>query len=143
MKLSLATKPKVLARQPLGQVVDSVISGLFALEARVGRPAWLATLTGAHQSGEAQGERLREVLDRDRALVSAGPPVEALKPTATAATAAVSRAVDEEPIRTRTMARLLAAQGHRARALAIYDALLTTESDASLRAEAELLRAQP
>jgi hypothetical protein len=49
--------------------------------------------------------------------------------------------VYEEPIRTRSMARLLAGQGHRARALAIYDALLAADaSDASLRAEADALR---
>jgi hypothetical protein len=49
--------------------------------------------------------------------------------------------VYEEPIRTRSMARLLAGQGHRARALAIYDALLAVDaSDASLRAEADALR---
>jgi len=48
---------------------------------------------------------------------------------------------DEEPIRTRSMARLLAGQGHRARALKIYEALLAADSsDESLRAEAEALR---
>jgi hypothetical protein len=49
-----------------------------------------------------------------------------------------------EPIRTRTMARLLASQGHRGRALSIYDDLLAANgSDATLRAEAEALRGQP
>jgi hypothetical protein len=48
---------------------------------------------------------------------------------------------DEEPIRTRSMARLLAGQGHRKRALKIYDALLAIDgSDESLRAEADALR---
>jgi hypothetical protein len=48
---------------------------------------------------------------------------------------------DEEPIRTRSMARLLASQGHRNRALKIYDALLAANGgDAELRAEAEALR---
>ena len=48
-----------------------------------------------------------------------------------------------EPIRTRTMARLLAAQGHRGRALSIYDDLLAKNgADASLREEAEALRSQ-
>lgn len=47
----------------------------------------------------------------------------------------------EEPIRTRSMARLLAGQGHRARALKIYDALLAADaSDEALRAEADALR---
>lgn len=48
-----------------------------------------------------------------------------------------------EPIRTRTMARLLASQGHRTRALSIYDELIAADaSDASLRDEAEALRRQ-
>lgn len=46
-----------------------------------------------------------------------------------------------EPIRTRTMARLLGKQGYRDRALSIYDFLLSaTPEDASLRAEAAILR---
>lgn len=48
-----------------------------------------------------------------------------------------------EPIRTRTMAILLASQGHRRRALSIYEELLAKEpEDAILRAEVEALRAQ-
>jgi hypothetical protein len=48
----------------------------------------------------------------------------------------------QEPICTRSMARLLAGQGHRDRALAIYDVLLKQNAtDASLRAEADALRA--
>ncbi len=48
---------------------------------------------------------------------------------------------DEEPICTRSMARLLAGQGHRDRALRIYDTLLAADgSDESLRAEADALR---
>lgn len=47
----------------------------------------------------------------------------------------------QEPIRTRTMARLLGKQGYRDRALSIYDCLLAeTPDDASLRDEAEILR---
>jgi hypothetical protein len=47
----------------------------------------------------------------------------------------------QEPICTRSMARLLAGQGHRDRALAIYEVLLRTDAaDASLRAEADALR---
>jgi hypothetical protein len=48
---------------------------------------------------------------------------------------------DEEPICTRSMARLLAGQGHRARALKIYEVLLAADgSDEALRAEADALR---
>lgn len=47
----------------------------------------------------------------------------------------------EEPIRTRSMARLLAAQGHRERACAIYDELLKKiPTDAQLQSEAESVR---
>lgn len=47
----------------------------------------------------------------------------------------------KEPIRTRTMAKLLASQGHRERALSIYDHLLRNDaSDESLLAEADALR---
>jgi hypothetical protein len=46
-----------------------------------------------------------------------------------------------DPIRTLTMARLLASQGYRKRALSIYDELLARDpNDAKLQAEAERLR---
>jgi hypothetical protein len=49
-----------------------------------------------------------------------------------------------EPIRTRTMARLLAGHGYKARALSIYDELLARRPDDSdLRAEADTLRRGP
>lgn len=49
-----------------------------------------------------------------------------------------------EPIRTRSMARLLAAQGHLERALEVYEALLREQPhDISLRHEAAALRADP
>jgi hypothetical protein len=68
------------------------------------------------------------------------PPVAAAVPRAPEAPSDVVSAADE-PIRTRSMARLLASQGHPARALAIYDWLLAANaSDDSLRAEAEALR---
>jgi hypothetical protein len=51
------------------------------------------------------------------------------------------RTFSEEPIRTRSMARLLAAQGHRERACAIYEELLQkVPSDAQLRGEAEAVK---
>lgn len=50
---------------------------------------------------------------------------------------------DAEPIRTRTMARLLAKQGYYRRALAIYDQLLRGRpDDAELRVEADEVRSQ-
>jgi hypothetical protein len=52
-----------------------------------------------------------------------------------------TRTFVEEPIRTRSMARLLAAQGHKERALAIYAELIESQSDTdALRAEAETVR---
>jgi hypothetical protein len=55
--------------------------------------------------------------------------------------APTARTFIEEPIRTRSMARLLAAQGHRDRACAIYDELLEKiPSDAQLQSEAESVR---
>jgi hypothetical protein len=49
--------------------------------------------------------------------------------------------LSREPIQTRTMARLLAGHGYRARALSIYDELLRKNPDQpELRAEAEALR---
>jgi hypothetical protein len=54
---------------------------------------------------------------------------------------ASTQTFEQEPIRTRSMARLLASQGHRERALAIYEELLARDStDARLQAEAEAVR---
>jgi hypothetical protein len=79
--------------------------------------------------------------------VAAAPVPVPEKPAAVAVAASASEAgsdddtSNEEPIRTRSMARLLAGQGHKKRALAIYDALLKADAgDASLRAEADALR---
>lgn len=47
----------------------------------------------------------------------------------------------DEPIRTRSMARLLASQGQHDRALAIYEALVAVDNaDPALRAELEAVR---
>jgi hypothetical protein len=66
---------------------------------------------------------------------------------ASAASAAPAAAVSgseesaPDPIRTLTMARLLAVQGYRKRALSIYDELLARDaSDTNLRTEADRLR---
>lgn len=147
-KHSHAAKHK--ARALLGQAVGGVLSApIAALEARIARNPWIAALNSIHGPSAAQAGRLREVLDRDRALLAAQPvePVElpappVLSQAALPLPAAANTPLScEEPIRTRTMARLLAAQGHPARALAIYEYLLVQgNGDASLRAEAEQLR---
>jgi hypothetical protein len=134
---------------------------LSQLGERLGLPA-------AHAPGL---QRMREVIERDRALVAASPErsvaltaveavvsappsevplvdpsdaVPAAPAPAPASAAERCEAVPEggEPIRTRTMAKLLARQGYRLRALAIYEHLLArTPDDAALRAEADQLRA--
>jgi hypothetical protein len=158
-------KSKSFVRHPLGDALDGMISGLVALEARVNLTPLVATLSGARAQAAAQTTRLREVLDRDRALVAAGAPqrVTNAAPVAEAAIAQAEPSAPEprpelepaktnastpsvtctEPIRTRTMARLLGAQGHKERALSIYDLLCANDDDPELRAEAERLRAQP
>jgi hypothetical protein len=61
--------------------------------------------------------------------------------SATAPIEATTRTFIEEPIRTRTMARLLAAQGHRERALLIYEELLAQNSaDSAMQEEADAVR---
>ena len=110
-------------------------------------------------------DRMREVLERDRALRTAAPP----EATSSAAVhrmreilehdRALRQAVPDddvdlgpqtspelpacdEVVRTRTMAKLLAAQGHRDRALSIYRYLIALDgSDASLRVELAELEA--
>lgn len=69
--------------------------------------------------------------------VVSAPPAPAVVEPALART----RTFIEEPIRTRSMARLLAAQGHRERALAIYEELLAQDgSDQALRDELAAVR---
>jgi len=73
------------------------------------------------------------------ATPAAAPP-EPAKP-GSAARSATTRTFEEEPIRTRSMAQLLAAQGHRERALAIYEELIAQDStDRTLEREAAALR---
>ena len=167
-------KLRARTRAALGQLVGDVLSAqLGALESRLSQRGWLVR-PGA---GSDAGGRLREVLDRDRALLAAQPDSallddrEELAPAAQApAPVETSSALAEpspapvrseapapvltpedgaedtsrEPIRTRTMAKLLAAQGYHARALAIYQVLLAeSPGDAELQAEIERLRAQP
>jgi hypothetical protein len=128
---------------------DALASALGAVEARV---LGAATASSRGRS-DRQVERMREVLERDRALASAAvpdPPAPAPSPgpesAATvpppAAGAPVAEAPEcDEPIRTRSMARLLASQGYPERALAIYAYLLAKDAtDPTLEAEAAALR---
>jgi len=163
----------------LRQAVGHALTGsLGALGERLQGNAWFAR----DESFQAPHvNRLREVLDRDRALIAANPELNEPEPRALAASPAVLAASPavlaaapavpssarplpppagsakpplpvaaastatpgcQEPIRTRTMARLLAGQGHPERALSIYDYLLARPgADESLRAEADALRA--
>lgn len=166
-------------RAALGQLVGDVLAvPLDALETRLSRGGWLS---GRYGASSASTGRLREVLDRDRALIAAQPTL--AQPTGLEHVAtlveepAAAKSVNEsmaapalkqdsaapaqlppiavvlrpeegaeqvtvEPIRTRTMARLLAAQGYRARALAIYQALhAECPGDVELRTEIERLQA--
>jgi hypothetical protein len=129
------------------------------------RKRLLTALGGKGTPAERNTDRLRDVLGRDRALAvgaraepgrgrpASAPPALTVVPApapATPSTAELAAAltaeerpqrVKHEPIRTRTMARLLAAQGYRQRALAIYEELLAEAgADDALRAEAEALR---
>jgi len=134
---------------------DALASALGAVEARV-----LGAATGSSRGrSDRQVERMREVLERDRALASAALPDPAPAPSpgpepaatvpAPAAAAPMAEAPSttpvvpecDEPIRTRSMARLLASQGYPERALAIYAYLLAKDAtDPTLEAEAAALR---
>lgn len=157
---------------PLRTKVSGVLSGsLELLGERLNPTGWFSR--GNAGEPKVTVSRLREVLDRDRALIAANPELNELATAPATATAtapapkpvaepAVPRApalappktiadmvvaaprvvVCNEPIRTRTMARLLASQGHPERALSIYDFLLASPgADPALRAEADALRA--
>lgn len=126
---------------------DVLSAPLGALETQLARNGWIVPRRGAASASES---RLREVLDRDRALIAAqpalAPAVPAPVPTSTSTPVPVAGdadnlpALEPEPIRTRTMARLLAAQGYRERALAMYRTLLAASpSDAELQHELERL----
>jgi hypothetical protein len=75
------------------------------------------------------------------AVIVPEPAQPAPRAAAVVAIVATTRTFEEEPIRTRSMAQLLAAQGHRERALAIYEELIGRNSaDRSLEREAASLR---
>jgi hypothetical protein len=126
------------ARSQLESAVGEVLAG--SLEVLGER--WFAEGAGSPRAS-APVQRMRNVIEMDRVeTVRAQSPSavseKALEPdTSERAEATVAT----EPIRTRTMARLLAAQGYRKRALAMYDELLAAkQDDAELRDEAERLR---
>jgi hypothetical protein len=152
----LRARAEPLAATPLGESAGEVLSdALTLLEARVrgarrsvsslARPGTSFELNPADPAGSRVHhlERVREVLERDRALVSAEPvEVPECRPEP-APEPAVAKPVCSEPIRTRTLARLLASQGYEERALSIYEYLLAQPgSDAGLLAEASALRAK-
>jgi hypothetical protein len=183
MKLGFSSQPedsyttagkRVLkqARAQLSQAVGEVLTG--SLEALGERLQGNRVLEQVGLAAQAHALRLREVVERDRALIASHPveredatglapgaetsTTEAsttppairsalveLAPFVTGATAVASavRAPCREPIRTRTMAKLLASQGHRQRALSIYDHLLAQDpSEPGLEQEASALRVQ-
>ena len=91
--------------------------------------------------------RLQDILrsDRDRGrdadMSSEATPVEAPPPPSAPRKRQRLSGTCDEPIRTRSMARLLASQGQHDRALAIYEALVAVDnSDAALQAELEAVR---
>lgn len=142
-------------RRSLRQAVGHALTGsLEALGGRLGGGSWFAKEAGL-ESTRPHVNRLREVLDRDRAIIAANPELLELEPARSPARAVppplpapapmakppAPPATCQEPIRTRTMAKLLASQGHPERALSIYDYLLARPgADNTLRAEAEALR---
>jgi hypothetical protein len=130
-------------RETAGQALTS------ALEALEGHEPSKGAMRSQASGGRQASQRMRELLERDRALASAeaAAPVFAPAPKAPAAPAAPASkpavtAVDcDEPIRTRSMAKLLAAQGYFERALSIYAYLLAQDAgNAALIAEADALR---
>jgi hypothetical protein len=96
------------------------------------KPQLIRAIERQGDSGSKPG-LLRRVLSFARSLTSpppAPPPRRAPEPPQGAEPAA------EEPIQTRTLARLLSSQGHHQRALTIYEALVAaTPGDPSLAAE--------
>jgi hypothetical protein len=161
------------AREQLREAAgDALATALDALDTRVRGEA-----SGTRDRRGRQVDRMREMIERDRALANAArverasrpaspapPPIPApaastnerasrapepaapapnCAPAAPAKPAASSppAVVCNEPIRTRSMAKLLASQGYAERALTIYAYLIAQNgSDPSLQAEAAAVR---
>jgi hypothetical protein len=160
------------AREQLREAAgDALATALDALDARVRREA-----SGTRDRRDRQADRMREMIERDRALANAArverasrpaSPAPASAPTPAPAASTEERAgaaaeppapaptpapaspvatppaavVCNEPIRTRSMAKLLASQGYAERALTIYAFLIARDgSDTSLETEAAAVR---
>lgn len=112
------------------------------LAGRVARNLYERATSGEPQEGRPALPR------RPAAPPPAGPPSVSSPsedaPTTTPPSPEAPAGAQDEPIRTRTLARLLAQQGHRRRAMAMLESLLAeTPQDAELQAELEALRATP
>ncbi len=120
-------------RQVATEVLDSALTHLDNSAQKA--------LRGSRGKRLPTAERMREVLERDRAVSKAQGACEP-RPEPRAEPRVEPKAVCDEPIRTRTLASLLAAQGYRERALAMYTWLFEQNpGDASLRAEIARLSA--
>lgn len=125
---------------------ESVMRGLRNVE--IARDVLLSTLAATPLSSFVQrvtGKREPEAPQANVSVAHAdvSPRRDTLKPPVRIAQPepATRTFIEPEPIRTLSMARLLAAQDHRERALAIYEELLAQDSEnADLRREAEAVR---
>jgi hypothetical protein len=157
MARSVRAQVLVAAGARLRKVADEALSLASTLETVETRVAIARAAFGPLDGGR-HVERTRAVLERDRALrassatagatsapKSAAPNAQASPPPPpppVQLTAIVEGVQCDEPIRTRSMAKLLAAQGHPDRALAILRYLLArSPDDAALQAEISALQA--
>jgi hypothetical protein len=112
----------------------------------VAMPPLAAVAIAPLLAAEPAAEPVARALPLSAAALSSLPPAVAMPSIAPVCAAARPAAPavdlnDNAPIRTRTMAKLLALQGHRDRALDIYAELIAADpNDAELAAEAERLR---
>jgi hypothetical protein len=166
------------------RVSEILARPLADLQSRGWLPPALGGFSTIPITREAHAGRMREILERDRAMAEAQPPVptptaeppafeveltpisvrslpsngevtietpappepeesavEEAEVTPRAVAPSRKKAACKEPIRTRTMAKLLLSQGHAERALSIYEALIADGNrDPVLLAEADALR---
>jgi hypothetical protein len=118
---------KKIADLALGPVVESTprSASAPARDSAPAAPQPAASPTKTTTAAPAPSTRTNDATDAERP-----------------ANAAAETSAETSPIRTRTLARLLAAQGYTARALAVYDALLAENpADTALADEAASLRA--
>lgn len=140
------------ARELFGLAMDAALSALpepigSIMRLRSGQHAPPPRQAPRAPRGASTGDTPRSVATATTEVASEPPPVhlartstELLAPITTPIEA-TTRTFIEEPIRTRTMARLLAAQGHRERALLIYEELLAQNSaDGAIQDEADAVR---